>query len=262
MQKALNYADLPVISVITATKNTEQTIAELYLSLKNQSFKRFEWLVFDGQSEDATLECLRKFAAESSWVRFVSEPDCGIYDAINKGIRATTGRYYVVAGADDVFDERALECYWDAVERSGADVILARVRRAGSVIGGFKPRRAWLGHSKAFRTSHSVGMLFRSDLHARYGLYSMKFRLLADGYFLKLLLRAKSVRFKEGDFVAGSFSNFGVSSSSKLLTLVETWQIQMMTERFPLLQTLLFLGKVVIRYPAVAKELQSSAHPS
>jgi glycosyltransferase involved in cell wall biosynthesis len=258
VQRMTNLATPPIISVITATKNVGDTIGDLYDSLKRQSYERFEWIIVDGESKDSTLEHLRRFSTESSWIKLVSEQDCGIYDAINKGIRSATGQYYVVAGADDRFDDQALKHYSDAAERSNADVILAKVVRAGTVIGGFRPRRAWLGHSKAFRGSHSVGMLFRRNLHATYGMYSARFRLLADGYFLKLLLKAKPVRFEDCDFVAGKFAHYGVSSSSKLQTLVETWQIQMMTERFRLIQTLIFFAKVVVRYPSVIRELKAT----
>ena len=86
-----------------------------------------------------------------------------------------------------------------------------------------------------------------------------RFRLLADGYFLKLLLNSGKVKFVEARFVAGTFAVGGVSSVGKLQTLVETWQIQMLTERFRLVQTALFMGKIIARYPSVLRELKTIA---
>ena len=245
----------PHISVITATRNVEQTLPALYDSLLKQSSENFEWVVADSQSNDGTVGLLRKFSHESSWVRYISEPDFGLYHAINKGLAIAQGQYYVVAGADDVFARDALLNYERAVSQSNADVILARVRRGGRVIGGFHPNKSWVGHSKVFAGSHSLGMLFRRALHLRFGYYSPRFPLLADGYFLKNLLASNSVEFMDADFISGRFAEGGVTTVSKLQILAETWQIQMMTEPLPALQMILFIGKLIVRYPAIAREL-------
>lgn len=258
MRDMVSITEEPVISVITATKNAAATLSDLYQSLQHQGYRHFEWIVMDGGSTDTTIPLLEKFSKESSWLKYRSGPDSGIYDAINKGISMATGWYYVVAGADDRFEADAFEHYANVQKASGADVVLARVIRAGAVIGGFNPRRAWLGHSKAFRGSHSVGMLFRKSLHEEYGPYSLRFRLLADGYFLKLLLNSGKVKFVQAQFVAGTFALGGFSSIAKLQTLVETWQIQMLTERFRLVQTALFMGKIIARYPSVLRELKTA----
>jgi len=209
----------------------------------------------DGLSSDGTVSLLKQFAAESPWITFVSEADCGVYDAINKAIIACRGDYYVVAGADDEFRGDALEKYSNITLSGSPDVVLARTIRSGKVIGGFYPSRAWIGHSKAFPVSHSIGMLFKKTLHDTFGPYSRRFPMLADGYFLKRLITSDAV-FVDANFIAGNFSDGGMSSVNKLQTLTETWHVQMLTERFKLIQTLMFIGKVIWRYPSVIKELR------
>ncbi len=248
----------PRISVITATRNVAATITALHGSLARQSYPRFEWIVADGHSRDATGELLRQFAAESPWLRFFSERDFGVYDALNKAITAASGEYYVVAGADDLFEEDALSRYAELVEGDRADVVFARVRRNSRVIGGFHPARAWIGTARVFTGSHSVGTLIRKDLHERFGFYSNRFPLLADVHFLKVLLRSGSVRFACADFIAGTFAEGGLTTASSLQILAENWQIQMLTERFRLVQTLLFAGKILVRWPALTAEIRSA----
>jgi glycosyltransferase involved in cell wall biosynthesis len=248
----------PLISVITATRNVESTIGQLYASLARQTYRRFEWIVMDGLSSDSTIDLLRRYGSESPWLRFVSAADCGIYDAINKGLIAAKSPYYIVVGADDVFTDDALSSYAKAIAIGDPDVVLSRVKRNGSVVGGFYPSRGWIGHSKAFPVPHSVGMLFRKALHEKFGMYSSRFPLLADGYFLKRILGSDAV-IVDVNFIAGTFAHTGISSVSKLQTLVETWQIQMLTERYRFVQTLMFIGKIMIRYPAVARELAKVA---
>ena len=245
----------PLISVVTATYNVAPVISALYESLARQSYRNFEWVVADGQSTDRTADLLRELGTRSPWLRFTSERDFGVYDALNKAIAVSSGTYYVVCGADDTLDEDALSHYAKAVS-GGADVVFARVRRNGKVIGGFHPGRAWIGTARVFGGSHSVGTLIRTDLHRRFAFYSRRFPLLADVFFLKTLLRSGEVRFQVADFVAGTFAEGGLTSVNKLQILAENWQIQMLTERHPLLQTLLFCGKIVTRYAAVSRELR------
>lgn len=248
----------PLVSVVTATRNVAAVLPALHESLARQTYSNFEWVVADGASSDATVGLLSEFAARSPWLRFSSEPDFGVYHALNKAIAASRGQYYVVAGADDVFEAEALSQYAAAVA-GGADVVMALVRRNGVVIGGFHPNRAWIGLSKVFASSHSVGTLFRTDLHQHFGFYSARFPLLADVFFLKTLLRSGSVRFATADFVAGTFAEGGLTTVNQLQILAENWQIQMLTEPRPLLQTLLFFGKVLTRAGAIASELRRAA---
>ena len=93
-------------------------------------------------------------------------------------------------------------------------------------------------------------------MHQRFGFYSARFPLLADVFFLKTLLRSGKVRFAAADFVAGTFAEGGLTTVNQLQILAENWQIQMLTEPNPLLQTLLFVGKVITRSAAVARELR------
>jgi hypothetical protein len=213
-------------------------------------------VVADGSSSDGTVELLKEFANRSPWIRFVSEPDGGIYHAINKAIALASGQYYVVAGADDLFDEGALLRYDEYTMGDAADVVFARVVRAGRVIGGFQPHKAWVGPSRVFPSSHSVGTLFKRNLHQRFGPYPARFPLLADVYFLKILLLSGSVNFVDADFNAGTFTEGGATSGNQLQLLAENWQIQMLTEPHPILQTVLFFGKVVTRFPTMRRELR------
>lgn len=87
-----------LVSVIIATKNSEKFIEACIRSAIEQTVKP-EILVIDGQSSDRTLAILEEFRHKIS--RVVSEPDNGIYDALNKGVRLASGRFIYVLGSDD-----------------------------------------------------------------------------------------------------------------------------------------------------------------
>lgn len=91
----------PIITVITVTLNDAQGLEEAILSVLNQTYTNIEYIIIDGGSSDETLAVLNKYAhAVDYWV---SEPDRGIYDAMNKGLRASTGNWINFLNAKDRF---------------------------------------------------------------------------------------------------------------------------------------------------------------
>src|SRR5210317_591951 len=89
------------ISIITAVLNRKRTICSALDSLQEQTYGDFEHIIQDGGSTDGTLDEVRRCADERSSI--VSEPDSGIYDAINKGIARATGDVIGLLHSDDVF---------------------------------------------------------------------------------------------------------------------------------------------------------------
>ncbi|MGY0146704.1 glycosyltransferase family 2 protein [Edwardsiella tarda] len=89
------------VSIITATYNSESTIVETLLSLKKQSYHDIEYIVIDGASRDNTVRLVKDIYPGVS--RIVSEPDSGIYDALNKGINIATGDIIGFLHSDDMF---------------------------------------------------------------------------------------------------------------------------------------------------------------
>lgn len=89
----------PKISVITVSYNAEDTIARTLESVVRQSYKNIEYIVVDGASTDQTVDIVNRYRQQIHMI--LSEPDDGIYDAMNKGIRYASGDYLYFLGADD-----------------------------------------------------------------------------------------------------------------------------------------------------------------
>ena len=87
------------ISVITVSYNAASTIEETILSVVNQRYDNTEYIIIDGKSTDGTCDIISKYKDRISC--FVSEPDKGIYDAMNKGLQKATGDFVIFLGADD-----------------------------------------------------------------------------------------------------------------------------------------------------------------
>lgn len=109
------------ISIITATYNSESTILETILSVHSQKGVEIEHIVIDGASTDRTLELV---ARHPYVTKCVSEPDEGIYHAMNKGISLAEGDIVGILNSDDTYsDERVLDSVVRVFERTGADVV-------------------------------------------------------------------------------------------------------------------------------------------
>ena len=96
-------------SIITATFNSRASVERTLRSVLSQQGVELEYLLIDGASTDGTVDLIKKFAAEDGRVRWLSEPDRGISDAFNKGIKLATGNIVGILNADDTYTEGALE---------------------------------------------------------------------------------------------------------------------------------------------------------
>jgi glycosyltransferase involved in cell wall biosynthesis len=92
----------PTFTIITATYNAGRALARTADSLRRQSFLAFEWIIIDGASADGTASTVADFGSLA--INFVSEPDTGIYNALNKGLDRIQGQWVLILGAGDELD--------------------------------------------------------------------------------------------------------------------------------------------------------------
>jgi glycosyltransferase involved in cell wall biosynthesis len=229
------------ISIVTATYNVARQLPGLIESLKAQTDKDFEWVVADGASTDGTLEMLQ--SVEGLNVVISSQPDFGIYDALNRAIKLATGNYYIVAGADDSFYGDAVANFRKSIEESGADIVSARAMHGNRCMK-IKEGPSWLFGQFSFIASHTLATAIRKDLHLAYGYYSRLYPIAADQYFV---VRAcdGGASHRDGDFVAGMLGQAGVSSVDYIGNATEVFRVQVAMGRSIFIQTLLFLLRLL-----------------
>lgn len=98
---------MPLVSIITVTYNSEKFLEDTIHSVLKQSYPYIEYIIIDGGSSDNTIAILREYSNQiSSWI---SEPDCGIYDAMNKGILRSSGEIIGIINSDDWYEANAIE---------------------------------------------------------------------------------------------------------------------------------------------------------
>lgn len=172
------------ISLITVCYNSEETILETLRSVMEQDYPALEYILVDGGSSDGTLGLVRPYLGRIA--HFVSEPDHGIYDAINKGIRLATGDVVGLLHADDTFGAAdVLSKIAETFEHSQADCVygdLVYVSRGRSeqVVrywksGQYRPSRLRFGWMPPHPTFYTRRVYFE-----KFGVYDSYYRIAAD----------------------------------------------------------------------------------
>jgi glycosyltransferase involved in cell wall biosynthesis len=229
-----------LVTVITATYNAESVLPALIESLRAQTSRNFEWVVVDGASRDGTVDLLKN--AGDVVTRWTSEPDFGVYDALNKGLSLVGSDYYLVVGADDTLDSGAIGRYHKAVLDTRADIISAPIW-VGKQLVCPRSKLSWFRSEPPLVSGHSVGALILKALHDELGYYSKRFPIAADTHFFLKAWRAGKV-FTRLDEPAGAFGTAGMSSTDVLGALTEYMRVNAEVRPYWLIHFSLFVLRV------------------
>jgi len=164
----------PLVSVITVVRNSASTITATLDSVRSQRLVDFEHVIIDGASADGTLDILK--AHQHEQLHWISEPDQGIYDAMNKGISLAKGEWLLFLGADDVLaDPNVLADIFERQELLQYDLVCGR----SSYQSGRKytPKLDW--HTLIFNTVHHQAAFYRRHLFDAFR-YRLDIPVVAD----------------------------------------------------------------------------------
>ena len=118
-----------LVSIITVCYNSEKTIYQTMDSVLKQTYSNIEYIIIDGASTDGTLAIIKEFGQRfGARMRYVSEPDHGIYDAMNKGISMAGGDIIGIINSDDYYEPDAVEKVIGAYSRGDCAVFYGEMR--------------------------------------------------------------------------------------------------------------------------------------
>lgn len=179
------------ISIITATYNSASTIRDTIESVIAQTYQNIEYIIIDGASKDNTLEIVKSYGSRIAKV--LSEPDRGIYDAMNKGIQIATGEIIGILNSDDFFNaDNVIEKIAKEFEKDGTiDGVYTNLYYVKQdnpqqivrhwVSKQFKARSFFYGWHPPHPT-----LYLKREIYEKYGLFNINFKLAAD---FELMLR-------------------------------------------------------------------------
>lgn len=215
----------PKFSIITCTYNAGHTLERTLRSVREQTYTNYEIIVVDGASQDGTLEIARKYEPD----KLISEPDRGLYDAMNKGIKAATGDYLIFLNAGDKFHSA------DTLQQAAAtldgteDVIYgqtALVDNDGQFIG----MRHHTAPERLDWQSFKDGMLVcHQAFWARRGIaaatpYDLKYRYSADvDWCIRVMKQSKVLKYTGLTLI--DYLSEGMTTTNRTASLKERFHI-------------------------------------
>lgn len=176
----------PLISIIIAVFNGKETIEKTIQSVIYQTYQNIELIIIDGNSTDGTIEKIHKYNENIDY--WVSEDDSGIYEAWNKGVKKSSGRWIGFLGSGDVYLKDALNIYVSAINKNTIDVDYATskiniVDKDNQLIRGVGEAWNWKIFKNYMNIAH-VGSLHSRSLFKKHGYFNESCKIVGDYEFL------------------------------------------------------------------------------
>lgn len=205
------------ISIITVVFNDREGLKKTIESVISQTYKNIEYIIVDGGSEDGTVDVIKQ--NEEYISKWVSEPDEGIYDAMNKGIKMATGDWLNFLNAADIFISNTIVEEMVNVFDSSSIVYGNMIRTNGKksyVTKGVCGNNIDAVDFMHKSVSHQAAFI-RKEVFNKYGLYSTRYRLASDAEFFYRVLILNNESYKYIDKSVVVFSLGGASTKQKML---------------------------------------------
>ena len=210
------------VSIITVSYNNVGTIADTINSVLSQSYANIEYIIIDGASSDGTTELVTSFGQRIS--KFISAPDTGMYDALNKGIGLATGDIVGILNSDDFFyDNNVIEKVVSAFDESDIDAVFGDVQfvdpvKTSKIVRYYSSKKF---NSSRFRFGYMPAhpsFYVRRELFEKIGYYKTDYKIAADFELVIRFLFINKVKYKylEMPFISmrmGGLSNKTISSN-------------------------------------------------
>lgn len=192
------------LSIITINLNNADGLRKTIESVKKQTFSNFEFLIIDGGSKDESIDVIKASDCISYWI---SEPDKGIYNAMNKGIDVAKGEYcYFLNSGDYLANENALKEVFDNSCNSGfiCGNFITDKQGYQQKFTDYKNRNWNFSLYEIFSgfVAHQAFFIKR-DMFSKYGLYDEKLRIMSDWkhFFIAIGIHHENVVYKDVDIV-------------------------------------------------------------
>ena len=231
------------ISIITVTKNSESFLQETIDSLSKQTYQNFEHIIVDGSSTDKTIDIIKKNSNKIT--KWISEPDKGLYYAMNKGLDLCSGDVIGILNSDDIYFPDALRIVNEYFLRNEIDFLFGSVFKH-KLMHGFYPKK--IHWTFGFYTTHSVGFFIKKSSQEKIGPYDTKYRWSADyDNFYKMIVKHKMIGMAtKKNEIFGVFRQGGLSSSISYIDfLKENSQIRLDNGQNKILVYLIFILRLL-----------------
>ena len=203
------------ISIITVCYNSSKTIEKTFQSIQSQSYQNIEYIVVDGGSSDSTLKIIENYKTNIS--EYISEPDKGLYDAINKGISKATGEIIGILNSDDIFtDVFVLENIAKFHLENDIDASVGNIiqfNEAGKTVRKYSSKNWTPENLKIGFMPPHPSIFFKRELFEKYGNYHLDYISGADYELIVRFFIKHQISWKYYDITTTAMLRGGISSS-------------------------------------------------
>jgi glycosyltransferase involved in cell wall biosynthesis len=220
------------ISIITVVWNNKETIKDAIDSVLNQTYKDIEYIIIDGASTDGTIDIVKSYGDKIT--KFVSEPDKGLYDAMNKGIALATGDVIGILNSDDFYIdkfviEKVIKEFEDKkVDSVFADLVFVKPENLDKTVryydsSKFNPSKFAYGWMPAHPT-----FFVKREIYEKYGVFRTDLKIAADFDILARFLYTHKISYSYMQDILVKMRVGGVSTGglkSKMLLNKEVLQV-------------------------------------
>lgn len=237
------------VSVVTVVRNDAKNIEKTILSVLSQTYPCIEYIIVDGASTDGTIEIIKKFSDKISY--WISETDKGVYDAMNKGIKASTGNFVIFMNSGDTFHSD------DAIEKMRLCEVEPKTIVYGNVLAKYWDGAKVERPMEFFKTSmkfKGIGInhqtIFFPGDEIRKREYDLSYRIASD-YDLTYRMWKDGIKFLYRDAVVADYEwGNGISSNPKGLIPVYQENARVCKQQW----NPLFWAKIVLEYYRLLKK--------
>ena len=218
------------LTIITINRNNAVGLEKTMYSVATQTFTDFEYIVVDGASTDGSVEVIRRFTGTfGDRIKWISEPDNGIYNAMNKGIAMATGQYCQFLNSGDYLtSDDVVEKMYKVLVESGFPSILYGNMLKEMPDGRFLRDKSFAGEDITFldfytgTLNHSPAYI-KKTLFEKYGLYDESLKIVSDWkWYLQAIIRGKEEpRYKDIDVTIFDMSGISEAAGSKEIIKAE-----------------------------------------
>lgn len=225
------------ISIVSINRNNAAGLEKTLQSVAAQTFKEFEYIVIDGASTDGSVEVIKRYESRFAHLKWVSEPDSGIYNAMNKGLRMASSEYVqILNSGDGLASNEVTERMLEALEKEGNPSILY-----GNMMKCFPDGRRLTDKCFAGQEITMLGMFvgtlnhnpayIRRDLFEKYGYYDEGLKIVSDWkwYLQAIILGGEQPQYVDLDVTL--FDMEGISETNK--ELMQTERKMVLEQLFP-----------------------------
>jgi hypothetical protein len=229
-----------MISIITASHNEFKNLKNLYQELNNILSSEINWIIKDSGECKKTFNYFKQLNHKQ--IFFLNNTDTGIYNAMNIALKYAA-EYYIVLGADDNLNVNTLKEVIKENTYKDSDINIFSVMKDRHILVPRKNSKIWYSISNVI-ASHSVGLIIKTNIHKKFGLYDETYKILADSKLLATaIIRGATINYDER--ILGNFSSTGVSSKLSWQRIFEAYRYNIEIGNKVFLQPVFFIFRSI-----------------